>query len=368
MASPTTSTSPAVGRLYRPAGQPALIAGWTLAGAGLVAAAGLLVLHGIRHPWDADFRLYYAVAELGRQAGWPAIYDYGRLRPLQAAIGPGPYWPFANPPPLAWLALPFSYLPYGLAYGLWTGLFALVLAAALWLARPAVSPHRLPWLLAATIWAYPVLFGISEGQPVPLLALGVVLAWRLAGSGRDLAAGAAFGLTLFKPHLGWLVPIGFLLAGRWRFLAGYLAVALPFALVSAASVGVEGLRSWYLDAQLVAVDRPRQVFPGLLPQPWAGLAELASLLVTLGVLWRIRRVATPARLLAVGLVGSLLVSPHVNVQDLTLLLVAGWLLWSELDSRGRTLAGAVYAAVFITPGTTILVLPAELLWLAGSAV
>lgn len=344
------------------------IAGWTLAAAGGLAALGLLLSHGVRHPWDADFRLYYAVAELGRQAGWSHIYDQARLRPLQAAIGPGPYWPYANPPLLAWLATPFSYLSYPLAYGLWSALMAVVLAVAIWLARPAITADRLPWLLAATFWAYPVVFGLSEGQPVPFVALGLVAAWRLAGLGRDFAAGAALGLTLLKPHLAWLVPIAFLVAGRWRVLAGYATVAVLLALASAASVGVDGLHAWSADAQAVAADKPLQVFPGLLPEPWALIAELISLASTVVVLVRIRRRATPARLLAVGLVGSFLVSPHLNVQDLTLLILAGWLLWPEITSRTeRWVSGAVLAAVLVTPASTALVIPAEAVWLVDSA-
>lgn len=343
------------------------VAGWLLAALGLAADATLIGLHLARRPWDADFRIFYAAASVGRTRGWAQIYDQVQVRAVEAALGPPPHWAFLNPPPLAWLAAPLSVLGYRDAFAVWTALLVAALVATAWLALPAVGGPRLGWALAAAFWAFPVAFGVAEGQVTPLLMLAVVTAWRFAVAGRYGLAGVALGLTVLKPHTAWLVPVVFLVAGRPRVLLGYLAVSIPLAAVSVASLGASGLGDWVgsLKATAAGVPPPLFIFPAFLPGPWSYAAELAAVLVTLAAGYRRRFEASPALLIGIGIAGSVAAAPYLNLQDLSLLVVAGWLLWPEAATRGaRALLASVYLALFITPGTTLLVLFAECIWLA----
>src|SRR5437588_4948082 len=74
----------------------------------------------------SDFRVYYSAAWVGTHYGWSHIYDthLASLAPV-----PGLY-PFANPPPLAWLAAPLTALPYAKGQPIWTILIGLVTVAA----------------------------------------------------------------------------------------------------------------------------------------------------------------------------------------------------------------------------------------------
>jgi hypothetical protein len=74
-----------------------------------------------------------------------------------------------------------------------------------------------------------------------------------------------------------------------------------------------------------------------------------------------------ARLLAVGVAGSALASPYLNIQDLALLVVAGWLLWLEADRAERLLLGLGWVGVAASAGTGLPVLAVESAWLASAA-
>jgi len=347
------------------------IAGWVAAGLGLTGAAALIGLHLARRPWDADFRIFYAAATVGRRAGWSLLFDEERIHAVEASIGPAPYWAYLNPPPLAWLAAPFSYLDYRAAFTAWTLLLVAALALTVWLALPAIGRARLGWALAAALWAFPVVFGIVEGQPTAILMLSVVAAWRLSTSGRDGLAGAVLGLTLLKPHTAWLVPIAFAVAGRPRVLFGYAATVLPIAVLSALSLGSSGLEGWLVALTQTRSDVPAPlfIFPAFLPLPLALAVEAGFALLALVAAKRLRRAATPALLIGIGVAGSLLAAPYLNLQDLSLLVVAGWLLWPEVAVwRGKALLGTVLLALLVTPGTSQLVIPAESAWLLATLV
>src|ERR1700687_783724 len=70
-----------------------------------------------------DFYVYYLAAQIGRVHGWAAMYDPAIfLPPVTNAVGKP--LPYLNPPELAWLVTPLSYLPYTLAGWVWTGVLA----------------------------------------------------------------------------------------------------------------------------------------------------------------------------------------------------------------------------------------------------
>jgi hypothetical protein len=331
----------------------------------LLADGILLVLHFTRRPYDADFRNFYATALLGRKAGWAHIYDVAAQGRIADAIGPGHDWPYLNPPLLAWLAAPFTLLPYVPAALLWSAILVALLGLALVAAGPG---SRLPWYLASVTLAFPFLFGIEEGQVVALLGLVLVLCQRLERSGHPFMAGSVLGVALLKPHVVFLVPAVLLLAGRFRVFVAWAAICLLVAALTVASLGVDGLAAWYQSVAAVRAQVPAPHFtlafwlPGI-----PGLAAGAIVaLGTLAVAWRSRQEST-SRILAVGVIGSALASPYLNIQDLGLLVVAGWLLWQEVNRAEKLLLGLGWLGVAASAGTGLPVLAVESAWLAAAA-
>src|SRR5882762_10002369 len=95
-----------------------------------------------------DFYVYYLAAQLGRVHGWAAIYDPSVfLPPVTSAIGKP--LPYLNPPELAWLVTPLSYLPYTLAGWIWTGLLVGALGLTCYLVAPGRKLVRLIHLVGA---------------------------------------------------------------------------------------------------------------------------------------------------------------------------------------------------------------------------
>jgi glycosyl transferase family 87 len=143
-----------------------------------------------------------------------------------------------NPPALALLMAPLGALPIVPAYAIWAALGAAALATAAYFLGPLAEPRQRMRLLPFTILAPPSLIALAEGQTTPFVLLAV------AGSLRapPLWSGALLGLTAFRPQY---LPLFALVALFERRRAiGFVATTLAVALVSLATVGVEGMRRY----------------------------------------------------------------------------------------------------------------------------
>src|SRR5437660_8555768 len=100
-----------------------------------------------------DFTFYFAAARIGLAHGWGSIYDLTLQQAQLDAMGSrmtiAELARYISPPPVAWSALPFTALPYEVAYWVWSALLLAALAAASWLASPPVGRARVIFLAAA---------------------------------------------------------------------------------------------------------------------------------------------------------------------------------------------------------------------------
>src|SRR2546430_4742972 len=123
-----------------------------------------------------DFTFYVAAAKIGLTHGWGSIYDLAlqqsQLDAMGSRITSAPLARYISPPPVAWSALPFTALPYEVAYWVWSALLLAALAATAWLVSPPVGRARIIFLAAALGWL-PVIYGLQLGQPGLFVALGV---------------------------------------------------------------------------------------------------------------------------------------------------------------------------------------------------
>jgi len=321
-----------------------------------------------------DFTFYYAAALLGLQHGWPHLYDLklqqAELDAIQSHITVAQLARYVSPPPLAWLVVPFTVLPYRAAYWLWSAVLVAALALAWYWAAPGRGRVRLILLVAAAGWL-PVLYGLQLGQPALLVAAAVAACAALARRNRDVAAGAVLALIVVKPQLALLVAPALLFAGRRRaFAAAAIVLALAGA-ASALALGPDGVSAYLARlsfAQTVPENQAQTLAAWIHDLAVTRVVQAAIALATLALVYRLRRRGTDVAI-AIALVGGLAASPYTHYDDLTMLGLGGWLLLRE-PRPGWTI-GYVVALVIAGEGFPVWgagpVIAGELALLAGLA-
>ncbi|HEV2036611.1 MAG TPA: glycosyltransferase family 87 protein [Candidatus Dormibacteraeota bacterium] len=302
--------------------------------AGAVAAAGYdlyIWIDGyLRDNFHNDLTFYVAAARLGLSHGWSNLYDLNlqqdQLVAIGSAIRMGQLARYVSPPPLAWLAVPFSPLPFRLAYWLWSLVLLIALALTWRLAAPGQGRVRLIYLAAAIGWL-PVIYGLTLGQPVLFVAAGVAGCYALLLRDRPAAAGAALAVLVLKPQVAFLVPAALLVTGRWRAFSGAAVVLAALAILSALALGASGVATYEQRlnfASNVPENQAQTLAPLIGNLVATRVAQAAIALWTLGLAYSLRN-RGPGLILAVVLVGGLAASPYVHYDDLTMLGLAGWL-------------------------------------------
>lgn len=170
----------------------------------------------------SDFLAFWGAGQVTAAGDPAAAYDLAVQERVQTATGSKGWFAFVNPPPFLFLAAPLGLLPFPVAWPLW------VLATyALWALAATRAFPRL-WLL---VLAYPgALIGATHAQTG--LLTGALLVFAATSLDRKpLAAGAAVGALIIKPHLALLMPFWLGAGGRWRaFIAAGASVAILLAL------------------------------------------------------------------------------------------------------------------------------------------
>ena len=302
--------------------------------ASLVASAWE-VIHFDIYTKAIDFGYFRAYALVVSSHGWQAYYAPAYVtQSLPLNI---------NPPLLAlWL---FPFLPFSpqVGFAIWTFLSLLALALAWWL-----TGNRKPWQLPLLALFFPVVYNLLLGQPVLFIALIVVIAWWLSEHDRALLGGAVLSLATIKPQLIFLVPLVLLLAGRWRFFAGFAVASVALLALSVALVGTAGVTQMIANQHYVLLHAkdnwliPSTVLTLLLPGlPGLILDALLSCFIVV-LAWRARH-APLSVLFALGLLSSLLLAPYLHPQDLALWAIAALLIARSIAIPPLLLALGVFA-------------------------
>jgi alpha-1,2-mannosyltransferase len=275
-----------------------------------------------------DFRLIYGAAITALRHGYNHLYDLAAQKDAVEGIGSGFYWsPFLNPPPLVWIATPFTILPFDVAIIAWTALLVAAAVATWYLVAPgarlAKAAHLALWL-----GLFPVAFGLMVGQPVVLVALAVAACWWLSERNHTVLAGLALSLIAIKPQAALLVPLCLLVSGHPRVFGTWLVASILMALVALAMLGPDGLTRYRDVLALASQWEPTRRYAiagplGLGPQIYVVQAIVVA--TALVASWRHRHEGISISI-AIGIVASLLFTPYVGFQDFAMLVVAGWLI------------------------------------------
>jgi hypothetical protein len=294
---------------------------------------------------------------------------------------------YTHPPFQALLFLPLAYLPYPAAYALWVAVnltLLLVVARAMGptLAELKAVYRPLPFLIFLAF--FPVFLALLQGQDSIVLLLLLSFAFVALRRERDLLCGCLLGLGLFKYQVVLPLLFPFVLARRWKILAG---ISMIGCLLLAVSAGVTGVRELFrypaslseMNAgPLSGSDVARGIFsPKFMPNLRGAIYSLGGdtignlrtklfVVIALSVVllvwssrkWSLRFDHSPGALelaFALSLIVALLVSFHLNVHDLTLLdlpiaLVANRLAQTPApwNARRKVLLGLL-VLLFMTP-------------------
>ena len=303
---------------------------WLVLAFGVVVIALLLDVL-IRHdPIGVDFHTYAAAGEVVVERGWSHLYDTGIVGIEQKELAPGLVaQPFLSPPTVALVTIPLVPLPYDVAYAVWAVFLFACLAFAL--AWAGVSNGLSRWIaVVGALAPWWVMHAINVGQVVPVIAAGLVVAWRLARDRRDVWAGVALATILLKPNIAILVPFALLFTWRWRMFATWAGVTLAVVLVSALAIGPRGISEYMTQ---LSGPLPKGADDLTLHGALAATGALAMVLrlaivgIVLAAAFRLRR--SPGLVIPIAIVGSLLISPYLHASDLCVLAAAGWMVWEE---------------------------------------
>lgn len=277
------------------------------------------------------------------------------------------YLPMVYPPFWYLLVSPLSGLPLTSGAVVWTWLMAAALVGALLLLRQWLIKvhgdlnHSPAVLLAASLLVYPPLIeSLGSGQKGTLLLLLFTATFVLLDGRRPFWAGVVFALVAFKPQLTLVIGVAMLLKREWRFIAGgvtmgTILVGLSFAAggdlcrqyfelcsgmgeyVKTGGYDLHKAHCWWGACQLLLGGAPDGIIKAC-----AGAGSLVTIALLASILRGELAFGTGsfARQFAALTIATLLLSPHLFTYDLTLLLLALFLLTcgpGALDARFRWL-------------------------------
>jgi hypothetical protein len=300
---------------------------------------------------DHDFLNLYVGGTLASDGRFAELYDQETQLQLERELVPTTpeLIPFVRPHFYALVLSPLSL--FSLNTGMWIWIIlqtGVLIACWVW----AVRSFGADALILGALYI-PTARGIAHGQDGVFMLAIAIAAYRLASQGRDGPAGAVAALALMKFHLTFLMPVGMILQRRWRMLGSFCAAAGALVVVSALTGGPAGMIQY---VELLRAKDLRRLSPSPdlminiysvtanfgIDQPALSAALAAFVVVLIGLAtWR----APLWRFWSAGLIGSILVGPHVFGYDAAILLLAIWLVMFRAGaSRSRWIA-----AFFATP-------------------
>ena len=305
----------------------------------------------------ADFDAFYLAAHMVWRGEVDQAYDFSMFsRAQEAFFGAPRFLPWAYPPQFNLLVAPLAFLPYGVAYGLFTS----TTIAAYLLTLKRLSSQGFAAIVLATSPAILVTIlcgqnGFLTGALIGLTCMGL--------HGRNPLAGVPLGLMIIKPHLAVAHAAFMLMTRRWAAVAiGGATVAVTFAITTmllgmniwaAFVAGVDEARSFLQEGtyplfRMVSVYSALRSFGFSATTALMGQAAVALLVLAVVCLAVLRRL--PVRQsLGLTAIGSLLISPYAYDYDLPILGVGLSLLISDISRKGSRWEQAVILGLsFVT--------------------
>lgn len=189
--------------------------------------------NGLGRPFGDDFINYWSGAFLAWHGRIADVYHFEAFHLFEQALS-GPdllYYHYGYPPVLLLLTAPLALVPYVPGLALWLISSWYAFYRALRLAAPGMA-----LLLSLTTPALLInaIGGQNGAWSAAFLGGGLMLLDR-----RPIVAGVLFGLLVYKPHLGLLLPLALLAGRRWAALVSATTSVIVLVGVSVLLFGRE---------------------------------------------------------------------------------------------------------------------------------
>jgi Glycosyltransferase family 87 len=192
-----------------------------------------------------DFPVFYSNAQMVREGQAAHLYDFAAENRFVNRVSDVARAPNNHLPYELLLFIPFTYLRFGAAHLLWTVASLGMLVGVAVLTRSAVtSGSSMRGTLLATLAFFPAWYCLLQGQDSILLVFLFALSFWLWKRERHDAAGFTLAMGLFRPQLVLPFVLVAFLAGKWKFVRGFIPGAVLVLSVSAFLVGVHGMADY----------------------------------------------------------------------------------------------------------------------------
>jgi len=352
----------------------ALICAYAVAVGYLVVTANGPV-DALGRPLGTDFSNVYAagnyVLEGKPQSPFDPALQYARE---QAIFGPDtPFYGWHYPPFFLFVAAALALLPYGLALAVWqitTFLLYLVSIRTILAATPISGStngenRAVPTLALLLAAAFPAVFvNLSHGHN-GFLSAALMGAALVTLDRRPIGAGILFGLLIYKPQFGLMVPFVLAATGRWRTFAAAAATAMLLVLLATLAFGAQVWEAFAASTQFTRAVVLEAGDPGWHKiqstfswvRMWGGsiaaaylLQAVVSLAVGTTLIWLWRSAASFALKASALCLSAMLASPYSYDYDMMILAPAIAFLASDGLARGwRPWEKTLLAALWLMP-------------------
>jgi hypothetical protein len=312
-----------------------------------------------------DYQAFYNAGIIFNKEAHGRLYDLDlqdALYESQARDSKGSL-PFAYAPFFVLPCALSAHLPYVWGYLAWSLGSILLLCAGYLLAWKALDlPHHwnVAGLLAALAFPPFEFYTLRGGQTSAFGFFALALGFFLHSNRREVGAGLAISLLLYKPPLLLLLLPMLAVTRQWRLLFGFVAGAAALGLLSWVLVGTSGLVGYFRVLELFYKARisPSEIFPTwkyvdigsalrLLTNKLPGAIRLAILIVVSPFFYFAwRKLGAVPLSWAIAIVGTLLLNLYSPIYDCTLLIFCA--MCAPPEKIGRTLLLVVFVLSFLT--------------------
>lgn len=277
-----------------------------------------------------DFGVFYYAAHMVFEGARHALYDLPTQRAFQSQFHRPPELLFCYPP---FVVIPFlcvARLPIEVAFIIWT---AASLVLFTWSVRTLANSAGLRygnWPVLVSLAFMPIASSLGHGQLSIFVLSAYVLTYLLWRQGRPFLGGLVLSIAEFKFQL----VVGFvgvlLLKRKWRELLGFGTGTAVFVSLSILVSGVPELLRYpaFLlqgNGDIGSDLHKMACWRGLLSLVGADNAPLVAVLSVLTIIFAARLWRTLDTGFSAAILATILVSYHLSPEDLSLLLISGFL-------------------------------------------
>lgn len=340
---------------------------------------------------SADFSAFYGAVKMVQQGKGPQLYDIAAQARMQSLLYPNVTTRsgtliYDHPPFEVLLYLPLAYVRYPAAYCIWGTVNILLLLFALILLWPYMAELKSAWAplpVLLFLCFFPAFVSLLQGQDSFLLLLVFALVLINLKEGRNLRAGFFLALGLFKFQYTLPFVLLFLLWRRWKVVGGFAICSGILFLLSFPVTGfrgtlsyvtflsdlVKGLSSHHVQNSLGILSDTMPNIRGTVEMMAPALLspsfqKLIVILISGVAIWWASRQWPLGRALSaknfdlgfsLALVTSIMVSYHLQLHDLSLLLIPFILVMNRIlkdeicTGRRRVAAYAIITLFYLSP-------------------